>query len=939
MARVNRENRPDSSSSARSQYGNRSSLIESDRSRHINRDHSRFNGDITLARRGKYISVLSTETPDSQKSEKIQHIKREHLGSKMINREQNGGNRFIMPQNSDTENTVGNKYQQKALSDVSASEAKSATGNAYKKSSAIEKYTEAQTRVDLKSAVQKSKDRNATFAEREMMAERAAAIQEQLKRSTAAEKYNSRSENAKIEAGKPKNEEASNKYFGGKNGQYDPNNKSDRSKAENVARYTEYLKGKALYKYEKKIFKIKAKHYMPSSVDKLNGTISLAKRVTDPMKSGDIGKAVMLPASELVDYVIRKHKGDILLKHRDRLKKGIESAENAPDTGTAMYAATQTIVTDAVKSTASKAVKSLDHAVSEKIQTGITDKIKRANKYLKAEYQKVDVKYQHIYESKIPDKELKALEDFTEKNKDNRLNKKIYNKYMNKSEQLEKLERKHQSAAKGQYAKSQKAKSLNKKAEAAKAAEERKIKAGIFKENAKAFAGKAFHASKSQTIKIIAGGSASIVAPILIIIIIIILISLLFSWQNPFKITLSDETVIEAETEEEILDGYMQMIYDFMQMAEYNCFVTYGDYCSAKYDWEDASLDFQDYYNEVLLPLIEETKAEITKAYGPAIAAASPEERGVLIAKMNQEIANAVEHILAEGQEKFEAILLSLNDYLKDPADYPPTVNKFFPEHEVIRSEKFNLSFDYSKTEMAGCGEPDGYDSGQYSGQTVCSNAFSLGTLLFETDLTAEDIFPYIALSRVISVMNDGTDDESDERDQEIARSFAEITPEEINTFFEKTKFININTHLEDYDCGKCHRKLEGDWHSGWEWKYYCREPGGPYIHKILIGQISVKNEEELLEAVMTEYGAEEAGLTQYDCLDLIDLYKDYIETTLGNNYTKHRIGKNDYHLAKRYYSSHVANDSGAPPHPWRFDTPLETNDEEEENNNETTDT
>lgn len=884
MARVNRENRPDSSSSARSQYGNRSSLIESDRSRHINRDHSRFNGDITLARRGKYISVLSTETPDSQKSEKIRHIKREHLGSKMINREQSGGNRFIMPQYSDTENTVGNKYQQKALSDVST-------------------------------------------AEREMMAERAAAIQEQLKRSTAAEKYNSQSENAKIEAGKPKNEEASNKYFGGKNGQYDPNNKSDRSKAENVARYTEYLKGKAIYKYEKKIFKIKAKHYMPSSVDKLKGTISLAKRVTDPLKSGDIGKAVMLPASELVDYVIRKQKGDILLRHRDRLKKGIESAENAPDTGTAMYAATQTIVTDAVKSTASKAVKSLDHAVSEKIQTGITDKIKikRANKYLKAEYQKVDVKYQHIYESKIPDKELKALEDFTEKNKDNRLNKKIYNKYMNKSEQLENLERKHQSAAKGQYAKSQKAKSLNKKAEAAKAAEERKIKAGIFKENAKAFAGKAFHAVKSQTIKIVAGGGAAVITPTLIIIIIIIIVATFFSWVNPFNISLSDREVA-AESEEEILDGYMQMISDFMQMAKYNCFKAYGDYTDAKYQWKDAELSFDDYYNEVLLPKIEKEKAEITAAYGPAIASASPEERGAIIAKMSQEISEMINNALENGKVEFDEILKKLNDFLRDPTSDPPTVWRFYPNpYKSDTLSTFNYGFDYTTCDTASCDDPegDGNDAAQYKNQPIACNAFDLDSLHFNTNLTAEDIFPYIALSRTISIMNDGNNNDSDnENNDSDTQFFAEITSEEINDFFEKTDFIHIDAHLEGYDCGRCKRRLVGSWKTGWKWEYYCRDSGEDYHHMILSGSISVKTEEQLLEAVMTEYGAEEAGITENDCLDLIDIYKEYISDVLGG--TKHEIGKNNYALAESNYMLYLMG-YGPPPSPWVFKTPMNT--------------
>lgn len=933
MARVNRENKPDSSSSARNQYGNRSSLLESDRSRHINRDHSRFNGDITLAKRGKYISVLSTETPDSQKSVKIQHIKREQLGSKMINREQNGGNRFIMPQNSDTDNTVGNKYQHKALSDVSASETKNATGNANIKSSAIEKYTAAQTRVNLRAAAYKSEDRNATFAEKEMLAERAAAIQEQLKRSTAAEKYNTKSENAKNEAMAAKNEEASSKgkYFSGTNGQYDPNNKADRAKAENAARYTEYLKGQALYKYQKKVYKIKAKQYKPSSVDKLKGTISLAKRVTDPMKSGDIGKAVMLPASELVDYVIRKHKGDILLKHRDRLKKGMEAAENASDTGTAMYAAAQTIVTDTVKSTAANAVKSLDRAVSDKIQTNLDNKkIQKANKYLNKEYQKADEIHQNVYEGKISNKQLKQLEKFEEQNKDNKLNKKIYNKYMNKSEQLDKLEKKQQEAAKGQYAKSQKAKSLNKKAEAAKAAEEKKVKAGIFKDNAKAFAGKAFHAVKSQTLKIVGAGGSAVVAPILLIIIIITLIALLFSWQNAFKIQLSDRE-ITAETEEEILDGYMQMIYDFMQTAEYRCFLTYGNYCDAQYDWEDAELSFDDYYNEVLLPLIEQEKAKITAAYGPAIASASPSDRGAIIAKMSQEISEFVNATLEKGKEEFDEILQQLNDYLREPTSFPPSIWKYDPDPNkagYLIDDSFYIAETYTQCELADLTDPegDGNDAAQYAGQQICSNDFDLGSLKFDTELTAEDIFPYIALSRVISIMNDGNNSNDEDESKTALNISGEITVDEINAFFQKTEFICIDAHLTGYDCGKCRRKLVGDWETGWEWQYYCRETTDTYHHQILSGSISVKNEKELLDAVMIAYGAKEAGLSEDDCLSLVNTYREYVKDTLGN--TEHLIGKNDYALAEYFYLMTLRG-YGPPPSPWSFYAPLETDEDE----------
>ncbi|MGN0691379.1 MAG: hypothetical protein ACI4K7_03415, partial [Oscillospiraceae bacterium] len=511
---------------------------------------------------------------------------------------------------------------------------------------------------------------------------------------------------------------------------------------------------------------------------------------------------------------------------------------------------------------------------------------------------------------------------------------KIYNKYLNKIDKLDELKKE---AAKGQYTKKQRAKLMRKEAEAAKAAEERKIKAGIFKENAKAFAGKAFHAVKSQTLKIVGAGGTAVIAPILLIMIIITLIALLFSWQNAFKIQLTDREVT-AETEEEILDGYMQMIYDYMQIAEYNCYYTYGDYCDARYSWKDAELDFNDYYNEVLLPIIEEKKSELQAAYGPAIASASPDARAAIIEKMNQEIADFVKNTLEKGKEDFEEILRKLNDCFRDPKSHPPTIGRYFPDPNKSGSEMgdFHLICDYTNCTTENS-EGDGNDAAQYAAQPISSNAFDLESLNFNTDLTCEDIFPYIALSRVISIMSDGSTDEDETTDEEPAVNVSgEITAQEINDFFEKTEFIQIEAHLEGYDCGCCRRTLEGDWENGWKWKYYCRENlSDDYRHKILTGKITVKTEEELLDAVMTAYGAEEAGLSENDCRSLIVTYQDYVKDTLGN--TAHLIGKNDHSLGASYYLMHLQNVGPSTLGPWKFNTPLETDtDKEGEENIET---
>lgn len=967
-------------------------------------------GNITLAQRGKYVSVISAVTPDSQKSEKIRHVNNQQYEHRLMS--EYSGSRFIM--NSSEENTGrsshGNKYQN-LRSEKEQSSVSSTFRKQLAQSAAAEKYSsahdhrstdnispdvrtaasqesshnsfytsqeQAQSQVNIRDAVYSaqakahisadhssanfSADSTAnnevrylsyggnSFAEREQLAEKASAVYETHNKNTISiTEQNKRNTDAIIAAFERKFSKTS-----GEGTSIDRNSREekknayiaktkdkpvDRAKAENAARYADYLKGKAQYKYQKKVYKIKAKQNKPSSVDKLKGTISLAKRVTDPLKSGNIGKAAMLPASELVDYVIRKKKGDILLRHRDRLKKGMEAAENASDSGTAMYSAAQTIVTDTVKSTAANAVKSLDHAVSEKIQTKIYNKkLQKANKYLNKEYQKADEIYQHVYEGKVTNKELKQLEKFEERNKDNRLNKKIYNKYMNKSEQLDKLEKKQQEAAKGQYAKSQKAKSLNKKAEAAKAAEEKKVKAGIFKDNAKAFAGKAFHSIKSQTTKVIAAGAASAITPIIIILIVIIIIALLFSWQLPFKYTNAAGAEKSAETEAEIALAYVEEIQNYTDIAMMECYITYGRYCDALYAWDLLIPDWDEYFKLYVEPKIEKETEPIYDSYRDAMAEAGKNQDSERLAElgkaMSEEIRIVVAQIMEEELAKYQKIVEEMNDTLGDPESCHSVFHFEPPESGMTEH-----------TEQSGSTNQV-LDVNDYNGKTVDgTNSFNLSSLNFDTNLTAEDLFAYVALARAIKIMDPGNEDKEENSESTSTSSeeaeisedlLSEITPKEINDFFAKTQFIQIESHLTKGDCnGTCHRKLEGDWENGFMVKYFCREKEtDEYRHMILSGQITCKNEDELLEAVMEEYKAESAGLTEKDCKDLIKTYKKYLKDTIKSE--RHFIGKNDTSRAVELYKIYIGQAPVPNRYKWKINTPLETSLDEDEADKET---
>lgn len=435
------------------------------------------------------------------------------------------------------------------------------------------------------------------------------------------------------------------------------------------------------------------------------------------------------------------------------------------------------------------------------------------------------------------------------------------------------------------------------------------------------------------------GGVVSASIPVFAIFIVILIIAALFSWLNPFKFFLTgEENEKTAETEEEILDSYILEIQNYMDAAMTQCYLTYGTYCSATYGWDALIPDWGGYYEKFVKPQIDEVTESIRESYRESFAAAGKAGNSAELSRlgeaMSKQISEAISKIIEDALEAYQEILDDMNDVYGEPQEGVQILH-FDPPANSQREH----------TETAG-GKNDVWDVGEYNGKTCDgTNQFSLQSLNFDTDMSAEDMFILLALSRALSVMNNETADAADtagtaETDITEAdgnaettaakkkNEFAEITPDEINEFFEKTGFIQIEAHTEKGTCnGMCRRKLTGDWDSGWNVVYYCSDPDKPYEeprHNVLTGSITIKSKEEMIETVMEKYNAEGAGVTRKDCDDIMKSYQKYIDDTLGEGSSR-LFGKNDTSRAESFYYSEIGGNVVPNMGIWKIDTPLET--------------
>ena len=404
---------------------------------------------------------------------------------------------------------------------------------------------------------------------------------------------------------------------------------------------------------------------------------------------------------------------------------------------------------------------------------------------------------------------------------------------------------------------------------------------------------------------LILGTGSGIFMVILIIIILLMIIASVFSWLTPYDYSLagdeSEEPTIEAKTNAEIIDGYVLMIQNYMDVTQAYFYLDYGDWYGGVYDYPapESFLSFSDYFTELQKTIIDEIQAK----YEPLFASAtSPEQMMAISQAMSREITAALEAAAVYARNDYLMLMASLDDCMT-PEEHR--------QHYEIHN-KGGLS-----------GERD---SSEFTGKPIIgTNHFD--DVEFDSELSAEEILSMVALYKSFLSM-EKPDEEAEggetEDTEETEETFVyNITPQDIMDFFEKTEYITVTTDIsENNTCsGNCKRILEGDLKSGYYWTYYCDND-----HLNLTGVVNpCKTKDELICKIMELTNAEENGIDKEDCEEMAEAYVELIQKELDISEADYRwSGKDDNERAKAFYEILIDPSRGAIPNNyWTVHTEL----------------
>lgn len=394
------------------------------------------------------------------------------------------------------------------------------------------------------------------------------------------------------------------------------------------------------------------------------------------------------------------------------------------------------------------------------------------------------------------------------------------------------------------------------------------------------------------------------VAPVFILLIVLMIISSLFSWLKPFKFTFAgsnDET--SAEASDEILDVYTLMIQNYMDIAQANYYLKYGDWYGGTYDYPsaDESLSFADFYASKCEYII----ASIREQFEDAMSNAPNEQARAEIGRaMGEAISNALREAQEGAAEEYQAIIDGLNDCM--------TAEENRQHYEVKNNGGANGVIDTAEF---------------YEKPIVGTNFYN--NVEIESDLSAEELLAMTALYKSLKlIQTNGETEDGSEYDYN-------ITPEDIMTFFSDTEYIPITAEITyNNACAgqNCRRRLVGDYENGYSWEYYCLAD-----HDNLNGSIDpCISRDELLKKIMELTEAEENGFDSGQCEEMIDEYIKTIKDELNIDEDDYRqFGASDNERAKEFYEilidpaqGEIANNC------WEIRAPV-VGDESEDNSDE----
>ncbi len=408
---------------------------------------------------------------------------------------------------------------------------------------------------------------------------------------------------------------------------------------------------------------------------------------------------------------------------------------------------------------------------------------------------------------------------------------------------------------------------------------------------------------KKLVSKLIPTAAAAII-PFFIVIIVVMLISSFFSWVMPFDYTLAgSDGEISAETTDEVLDGYTLMVQNYMDIAQAEYYLEYGDWYGGCYDYPSAGecLTFTDYLSSKCEHII----TAIREQYETAIMNAPNGQAAAAIAQaMEQAISNALRQAQDEAAEEYQALIDSLNDSM--------TAEEKRQHYEVVNN-----------------GGANGIaDSDEFNGKPIEGTNF-FGNVEIQSDLSAEELMAMTALYKSLKLIQSGGKTE-DGTDYEY-----NITSDDIMIFFEDTEYIPITAEIthNNFCAGQnCRRQLAGDFESGYSWEYYCLAD-----HDNLNGSIEpCIGKEELLEKIIEITEAEENGFDSNKCKELFDEYVKTIKKELDIDEGDFRqFGAADNERAKGFYEILIDPDRGEISNNcWQIPLPV-VGEESEENQDE----
>lgn len=453
---------------------------------------------------------------------------------------------------------------------------------------------------------------------------------------------------------------------------------------------------------------------------------------------------------------------------------------------------------------------------------------------------------------------------------------------------------------KQEYAKTQRAKEIRGKQKEIFIKENRKISNTLYSAaSGKSQIFRRIFAKKGASL-IVGGGAAAVVIPIFLVIIVFILILAFFGWLSPFSYGLAGEdpdTEHNAETKAEVIDGYVLMVKNYMDVTQAYYYLNYGDWYGGTYQYESAELDFASFFADYCQSIV----AEIQAYYQPLIEQASSPAQAMAI---SQAMAQAINQALANAQtvayQEYSQLISSLDDV------FTPTEHRQHYEVEVTSGGNgIDDSADFLDKPIPG------------------TNNF--GNVEINSELSAEELLAYIALYKsLITLSPDDTPADPDAEDEEVS---VNITPQDIMDFFEEKEFFSITTNItHDNPCinQNCKRRLIGDAENGYSWEYYCDSD-----HDNLTGEIGAcLTADELLAKVMELTGAEDLGVDEDACNELIESYLDMFKKELNIDEDDFRkFGAADNEKAQEFYQLLI---TGELPNAdlWEVDTPFSDDEE-----------